>query len=74
MKHLILTKRVRFDPKTHLQVAPSAYGEGPYGVGPYGAGEIRIAAVGQTWSALKIADGCVKYWEQFLRNEALMPS
>jgi hypothetical protein len=74
VKHLVRTnmKSVRFDADAQLSITPSAFQADAFDEDAFQTGEIVIEAIGQTWPALEVADGCVRYWDDFLRQEGLL--
>jgi hypothetical protein len=72
VKHLVLTKKVRFDADAHLRLSAPVFQADAFQSDAFQVGKVKIAAIGQTSDALAIVDGCVDYWEKFLRSEGLL--
>jgi hypothetical protein len=71
-KHLRLT-RIRFTGDTRLEAADAAFQVDAFSEAFQVTGEVVIVGMGDNrWDALDVADGCVKYWDDFLRIEALL--
>lgn len=71
-KHMTLT-RIRFTGDTRLEAAPAAFQADAFSDAFQAVDEIVIVGMGDNrWNALKVADGCVKHWEDFLRREGVL--
>jgi hypothetical protein len=72
-KHFRLTRRVRFDADARLERAEAAFDPGAFDPGAFQTKDMIVVPAGGTaWEAMRVANGCVAAWKEFLGKHRLL--